>query len=470
LVLGEGSAILSSYFHKVTLTITAMTKSARILIIDDDYHIADSCKQTLERKGYICDWAPSSSKGLELLEKYSFDVILLDLKMPDIDGVEVLKIIRERDPNAMVVVETGHGTIKNAVEVMKLGAYDFLSKPYEPEELRATVQRAVAQKRLSLENIYLKQELESKRVDAEIVSSSPAMDRVKEIIKRAAPSESTVLITGPSGTGKGLVASKIHELSLRRAAPFVSVDCGTLVPTLFESELFGHVKGSFTGAENDKIGKFELAAGGTIFFDEICNIHLDIQAKLLKAVEERTISRVGSHRERCVDVRIIAATNKDLQAEIREGRFREDLYYRLNVVSIVLPSLAERKEDIPMLALYFLKRVALREERGEMMISPKAMEALIRYDWPGNVRELKNTLERVAVLCQCQIIEPDDIYFAGALANPVDSEAGFKLEDMERMHILKVFNQFEGHRSRTADALGIDRKTLRDKLKRYDIE
>ena len=266
--------------------------------------------------------------------------------MPDINGVEVLRTIKERDPQAMVIIETGHGTVKNAVEVMKLGAFDLLTKPFTPDELKTMVVRALEQKRLYLENIYLKEKLQQKVGKTEIISQSPAMDRVKEIIKRAAPSESTVLITGPSGTGKGLVAGIIHEMSNRGDSPFVSVDCGTLVPTLFESELFGHVKGSFTGAETDKIGKFELAQNGTIFFDEICNIHLDIQAKLLKAVEERTVSRVGDHKEIEVDVRIIAATNKDLQTEIKEGRFREDLYYRLNVVSIVLPPLAERKEDI----------------------------------------------------------------------------------------------------------------------------
>ena len=447
-----------------------MIKSANILIIDDDYHIADSCTQVLNRAGYICEWASSSQLGLELFDKYSFDLILLDLRMPDINGVEVLRTIKERDPQAMVVVETGHGTVKNAVEVMKLGAFDLLTKPFTPDELKTMVMRALEQRRLYMENIYLKEKLQQKVGKTEIISKSPPMARVKEIIKRAAPSESTVLITGPSGTGKGLVAAIIHELSNRSEAPFVSVDCGTLVPTLFESELFGHVKGAFTGAEADKIGKFELAQNGTIFFDEICNIHLDIQAKLLKAVEERTISRVGDHKEIEVDVRIIAATNKDLQAEIKEGRFREDLFYRLNVVSIVLPPLAERKEDILPLAKYFLQRIAEKERKGRMEISTEAMEALTRYNWPGNVRELKNVIERVAVLCQCTVIQLDDIYFAGALAPSRDVDDGVRLEDMEKAHILKILDRFAGHRTRTAEALGIDRKTLRDKLRRYGLE
>ncbi len=447
-----------------------MIKPARILIVDDDYHIADSCTQVLSRLGHMCDWASSSKQGIELFDRYSYDVVLLDLRMPDIDGIEVLKMIKERDPQSMVIFETGHGTVKKAVEVMKLGAYDFLTKPYDPDELRAAVTRALEQKRLSLENLYLRQELQSKEGEMELVSESPSMDRVKEILKRAAPSDATVLITGPSGTGKGLVAKKIHEASLRRNAPYVSVDCGTLVPTLFESELFGHVKGSFTGAESDKIGKFELAQGGTIFFDEICNIHLDIQAKLLKAVEERTISRVGSHREISVDVRIIAATNKDLQQEIEEGRFREDLFYRLNVVSIVLPPLAERPEDVEHLARFFLKRIAAKDKKAEMSISPAAMDQLLEYNWPGNVRELKNTIERVAVLCQCSVILPEDLAFAGTSAAGESSKKPVKLEDMERAHILKVFHQCGGHRSKTAEALGIDRKTLRDKLRRYGIE
>jgi two-component system response regulator HydG len=445
-----------------------LQKFGALLIIDDDYHMADSCSQALCHLGHTLEWAPSGHQGLALLDKSSYDVILLDLKMSDIDGIEVLKKIKEHDPHAMVVIVTGYGTVRNAVEVMKLGAYDFLPKPFNPEELRTIIQRALEQKRLSLENIYLRQELNRKEGISQIFSQNPYMEGIKEVIRRVAPTDSTVLITGPTGTGKGLVARTIHELSMRSAAPFVAVDCGTLVPTLFESELFGHVKGAFTGAEGHKVGKFEVAHGGTIFFDEICNIHLDVQAKLLKAVDERKVSKVGSHREIHVDARIVAATNKDLQKEIKVGRFREDLFYRLNVVSIQLPPLAERREDIPLLIEYFL------EKRSEMTgqkvhISPKAVEVLTQYDWPGNVRELENTIERVAVLCQSNIITHADLYFAGAPIPPREKREAIALADLERQHILKILKRYEGHRSKTAQALGIDRKTLSSKLKRYGL-
>jgi two-component system response regulator HydG len=445
-----------------------LQKIGSILIVDDDYHLADSCSQTLCRLGHTLEWAPGGREALVLLDHSSYDVILLDLKMPEMDGIEVLKKIKERDPHAVVVIVTGYGTVKNAVEVMKLGAYDFLSKPFDPEEMKTVIQRALDQKRLSLENIYLRQELKRKEGISQIFSQSPYMERIKEVIRRVAPTDSTVLITGPTGTGKGLVARSIHELSVRNAAPFVAVDCGTLVPTLFESELFGHVKGSFTGAEGHKVGKFEVADGGTIFFDEICNIHLDVQAKLLKAVEERKVSKVGSNREIHVDVRIVAATNKDLHTEIQAGRFREDLFYRLNVVSIHLPPLAERREDIPLLIEYFFQKRS--ENTGQKIhISPEAIELLINYDWPGNVRELENTIERLAVLCQSDIITPADLYFAGApIADKVGNEAD-KLADIERQHILKTLKRYKGHRSKTAQSLGIDRKTLSTKLKHYGL-
>jgi two-component system response regulator HydG len=443
-------------------------KAGTILIVDDDYHLADSCSQALSRLGHTLEWVPGGREALVLLDHSSYDVILLDLKMPGMDGIEVLKKIKERDPHAVVVIVTGYGTVKNAVEVMKLGAYDFLSKPFDPEDLKSVIQRALDQKRLALENIYLRQELKRKEGISQIFSQSPYMERIKEVIRRVAPTDSTVLITGPTGTGKGLVARTIHELSARSAAPFVAVDCGTLVPTLFESELFGHVKGAFTGAEGHKVGKFEVAHGGTIFFDEICNIHLDVQAKLLKAVEERKVSKVGSNREIHVDVRIVAATNKDLPAEIQAGRFREDLFYRLNVVSIHLPPLAERREDIPLLIEYFLQK---RNEvtGGNVHISPEAVELLTNYDWPGNVRELENTIERLAVLCQGEVITPADLYFAGAPIAEGERGEADKLADIERQHILKILKRYKGHRSKAAQALGIDRKTLSTKLKRYGL-
>jgi two-component system response regulator HydG len=291
------------------------------------------------------------------------------------------------------------------------------------------------------------------------------------MIARVAPTDSTVLITGESGTGKGLVARKLHQLSQRSRRPFITVDCGTLVETLFESELFGHVKGSFTGADANKIGKFELAQNGTLFFDEISNIGLEVQAKLLRAVEERKISKVGSHRVITVDVRIIAATNKDLTKAIKDGTFREDLFYRLNVVLIQMPPLRERKSDIPLLVQHFLEKYNARLRKEMRGISPDALDLLVRHDWPGNVRELENTVERLVVLSPGPYLEPADLVFAGTVLTPgAEAADGTSLKDLERNHIIQTLQRCDGHKSETARALGIDRKTLREKLKRYDLE
>jgi len=286
-----------------------------------------------------------------------------------------------------------------------------------------------------------------------------------------APTDSTVLITGESGTGKGLVAHKIYQLSQRSRRPFITVDCGTLVETLFESELFGHVKGSFTGADANKIGKFELAQNGTLFFDEISNIGLEVQAKLLRAVEERKISKVGSHRVITVDVRIIAATNKDLTKAIKDGAFREDLFYRLNVVLIQMPPLRERKSDIPLLVQHFLEKYNARLRKEFRGISPDALDLMVRHDWPGNVRELENTVERLVVLSPGPYLEPADLIFTGTvLTTGTEAAVGTSLKDLERDHIIQTLQRFDGHKNETARALGIDRKTLREKLKRYNIE
>jgi two-component system, NtrC family, response regulator HydG len=298
-----------------------------------------------------------------------------------------------------------------------------------------------------------------------------SMVRIMDMVSRVAPTDSTVLITGESGTGKGLIARKIHQLSQRSRRPFITVDCGTLVETLFESELFGHVKGSFTGADANKVGKFELAQNGTLFFDEISNIGLEVQAKLLRAVEERKISKVGSHRVITVDVRIIAATNTDLAKAIKEGTFREDLFYRLNVVLIQMPSLRERKSDIPLLVQHFLEKYNARLRKEIRGVSPDALDLMVRHDWPGNVRELENTVERLVVLSSGPYLEPADLIFAGTILTPTAELAdGGSLKDLERDHIIQTLQRYAGHKSETARALGIDRKTLREKLKRYNIE
>ena len=444
---------------------------AHILVIDDDKAMRDACFQILSRQGYRVELAASAKQGLSLLERLSFDTILLDLVMPDMDGLEALKKIRALDPDVEVIIITGYGTIQSAVESIKAGAFHFLSKPFVPDDLRNLVSRALGKRRLDLENLYLRQELKIKDERNTLVYESESMIRIMDMIARVAPTDSTVLITGESGTGKGLVARKLHQLSQRSRRPFITVDCGTLVETLFESELFGHVKGSFTGADANKIGKFELAQNGTLFFDEISNIGLEVQAKLLRAVEERKISKVGSHRVITVDVRIIAATNKDLTKAIKDGTFREDLFYRLNVVLIQMPPLRERKSDIPLLVQHFLEKYNSRLRKEMRGISPDALDLLVRHDWPGNVRELENTMERLVVLSPGPYLEPADLVFAGTILTPAaEAPDGTLLKDLERNHIIQTLQRCDGHKSETARALGIDRKTLREKLKRYDLE
>ena len=444
---------------------------AHILVIDDDKAMRDACFQILSRQGYRVELAASAKQGLTLLERLSFDAILLDLVMPDMDGLEALKKIRALDPDVEVIIITGYGTIQSAVESIKAGAFHFLSKPFVPDDLRNLVSRALGKRRLDLENLYLRQELKTKDERNVLVYESESMIRIMDMVARVAPTDSTVLITGESGTGKGLVARKIHQLSQRSRRPFITVDCGTLVETLFESELFGHVKGSFTGADANKIGKFELAQNGTLFFDEISNIGLEVQAKLLRAVEERKISKVGSHRVITVDVRIIAATNKDLTKAIKDGTFREDLFYRLNVVLIQMPPLRERKSDIPLLVQHFLEKYNGRLRKEIRGISPDALDLMVRHDWPGNVRELENTMERLVVLSPGPYLEPADLVFAGTILTPAaEAAAGTSLKDLERDHIIQTLQRYDGHKSETARALGIDRKTLREKLKRYNLE
>jgi len=445
----------------------------RILVIDDDEHMRDACRAILLRAGHDVELASSGGEGLALVNRWAYDVILLDLRMPDMDGMDVMRQIRSQDPDAVVIVITGHGSINTAVQAMKLGAFDFLPKPFSPDELRGAVDKAQEKRHLVIENAYLKDELRRRVLPTEIVNVSAAMARVMEMADRVAPTDTTVLLTGESGTGKGLLARRLHEMSPRRDQPFVSVDCSTLVPTLFESEVFGHVKGAFTGAEANKIGKFELAGGGTLFFDEVGNISRDIQAKLLKAVEERAITKVGSHRVVRVDIRLVAATNQDLREAVRTGDFREDLFYRLNVLHIHLPPLRQRREDVPLLCEHFLRRFRSLGQARVRGFTPRALELLASHDWPGNIRELQNMLQRLVVMAQGPWIDISDLESCGMSPNRSASLPGdgrLRLEEVERDHIAKVLEMMGGRRSETAQALGIDRKTLRLKLRKYQME
>jgi two-component system response regulator HydG len=446
---------------------------ARFLVIDDEESMRDSCRQALARKASRVEVAGDGLTGLDILKKEAFDLVILDLRMPGLSGMEVLDKIKQEYPEMVVVVITGYATVESAVEAMKRGAYDFLPKPFTPESLRAIVGRALERRGLAFENILLRGELEASVGSEVIIGQSEPMKNVEEIVRKVSPTDTTVLLSGESGTGKELVARAIHRHSSRKDKPFVVVDCGSLVESLFESELFGHVKGSFTGASATKYGRLELANGGTVFFDEIGNISMSVQTKLLRVLQEREITKVGSSQVIQVDVRVVAATNRDLQEATQAGTFRDDLFYRLSVVPITLPPLRDRRDDIPSLANYFLKKYNQKRKKNVRAISGRAMKALVEYDWPGNVRELENAIERAVVLTENDTIEPSDLLYYGLnAAAPPKSEVSEpqRLADLEKEHIARTLKMLNGHKSKTAECLGIDRKTLRSKLKRYAIE
>ncbi|MCE5251162.1 sigma-54 dependent transcriptional regulator [bacterium] len=450
-----------------------MNMPFKILVIDDEPVMRDSCFQILSRKG--CDvWlSENGAIGLTHLRESSFDAIILDLKLPDINGLEILRMIREKSPETAVIVVTGYPTVEWAVKVLKMGAYDFIPKPFTPNMLRTVVTKALEKhNRDGLKKLDTQKLVSIRGTDA-IITQSPVISRLKEYIKKVAQSDCSVLITGETGTGKELTARALHSCSERRTGNFVTVDSGGLSDTLIESELFGHVRGSFTGAFYNRIGRFEMANKGTLFFDEIANMSYHMQSKLLRAVQEHEITRVGSSQMIPVDVRIIAATNRSLDDEIKEGNFREDLYFRLNVISIHLPPLRERRDDIPVLANYFLENFR-KKKPGQLpeRISDRIMKEMMSYDWPGNVRELENVMERTAALCDEKEVRHfyinGDVFSGGAVSLRREEKLT-KLDDVERVHIENTLRKCRYNITHTASVLGIDRKTLRNKINRYDI-
>jgi len=451
-----------------------MVKNANILVIDDEESIRDSCSQVLQKEGYSVKTAEDGIEGLRFFRTEFFHAVLLDLKLPGMDGMEILSRIKEDNPKTPVIIITGYASIDSAVEAMKRGASDYLSKPFTPEQLRLVTQKALNTRKMIIENIYLKEELE-KRIEFDmVIGKSKVMEKVLDLVKRISFSDSTVLITGESGTGKEILAREIHNHSPRRDAPFVVVDCGALVETLFESELFGHVKGSFTGAHETKHGRFEVANGGTIFLDEISNISLNIQAKLLRVIQEREVTRVGSTKPIKVDVRILAATNENLADLVRKEKFREDLFYRLSVVPLNLPPLRERKEDIPFLIDHFVKKYCKKIRKEVKGVSLAVKKALMEYGWPGNIRELENTIERAMVLSKGNMIELEDLVYHGISASssfflPVGGKYK-SLDDIEKEYIKIILQAQHGNKSKTAKILRIDRKTLMAKIKKYKIQ
>ncbi len=452
-----------------------MALRGKVLIIDDDESMRIGCAQTLEQAGFSIALAADGQEGLEKASRESFDVALLDLMMPGLAGTEVLRRLKADSPHLMVIIITGYATIESAVEAIKHGAYNYLPKPFTPEALTAIVLKAASAGRRVMEDACIREELEWEMPSDNLIGRSEAMRRVGRLIRKAAPADSTVLITGETGVGKEVVARAIHRLSRRSAKPFVTVDCGTLVESLFESELFGHVKGAFSGAVESTIGKIELADGGTLFLDEIANIGIQLQARLLRVVQEREICRVGSTQKKKVDVRILSATNRDLLQAVHDGDFREDLYYRLNVIHIAVPPLRDRLEDIPPLVDYYVRTLATQKRRTVPAVTPEAMRFLKRHEWPGNVRELINALEYAVVTCESATIGVGDLpYGDDAPARQMAAVGGSaeegQLARTEQSEILRALQQFGGNRTRAAEFLGINRKTLREKIRKYSLE
>lgn len=448
----------------------------RFLVVDDEESIRRLCVTVGQGLGFTCMEAGNGEAALALLEAQPAHIILTDLVMPQMSGIEFLDKVKRMLPRAEVAMMTGHGTVETAVQAMKLGAYDYIAKPFSSvEELRLFLRRMAEKVQLVDENQFLRERTSAETELHGIVGASPKIQDVLRMIARLKDTRTPVLITGESGTGKELVARAIHFRGTFADRPFVAVDCGSLVPTLIESELFGHERGAFTGAMRSKQGLFQLANGGTVFLDEVGELPLEMQAKLLRFLQEKEVRPVGSNQKFKVDVRVIAATNRDLEAEYRAGTFRKDLYFRLNVVTVHLPGLRERRSDVPMLAHWFLDRYA---KGSSIQVTTQAMKCLLQYDWPGNVRELENCIERATALGDGKIIDvadlPAAILSSGQASEPVAAPfqnlvSSTDLEDIERVTIQRVFEQVKGDKAVAGRMLGISRATLYRKLKRYNI-
>ncbi|HEY1483010.1 MAG TPA: sigma-54 dependent transcriptional regulator [Candidatus Acidoferrum sp.] len=440
-----------------------MANKGNLLVVDDELIVRDSLDKWFREEGYDVTVAESAQEALAKMGGRRFDLALVDIKMPGTDGVELQRRMHEIDAEMLVIIMTGYASVETAVAALKNGAYDYVSKPFDPDDIAHTVRNALSLKRAEQENARLRETVAAVARPQEIVGQSAAMARVFEAIQTVGPTEATVLITGESGTGKELCARAIHSASPRHYNPLVVVHCGALAETLLESELFGHEKGAFTGAQYRKKGCFEVADGGTIFLDEIGDISLKTQTDLLRVLQEHEITRVGSSHPIHVDFRCVAATNKNLEQLVEEGRFRPDLYYRLNVFQIHLPALRERKGDIPVLVDHFVRKFCASMNKRITRVSPNAMALLDRYQWPGNIRELENAIERAMVVAQEPEIREEDF----ALRLPVAEHATRTLDDMERAHILAVLEDCKGNQTLAAEVLDIDRVTLHNKLKRY---
>ncbi len=448
--------------------------NGHVLIVDDEAAIRQSLQGILSDEGYQVSTAADGGEALKLVAEEGPELVLLDIWMPGPDGLEVLESLKKSHPHLPVVMISGHGNVETAVKATKLGAFDFVEKPLDMDKILLTVRNALQMRRLSKENLLLRER--SRRPS--LTGSSPAMQQLRQAIERVAPTDSWVLITGENGTGKELVAHAIHRQSARAQGPLVDVNCAAIPEELIESELFGHEKGAFTGAGSLKRGKFDLASGGTLFLDEIGDMSLKTQAKILRILQEQRFERVGGTRTIEVDTRVLAATNKDLPAEIKAGRFREDLYYRLNVIPLHVPPLRERVEDIPELVEVFIQEMARKLHQEPKVLSPQALALLQKQTWPGNVRELKNLVERLFILCPQSTIKPGDIspHLPGGPAPPLDLPQALAAADFkqartafERLYLQSKLAQFGGNVSQTAEAVGLERSHLHKKLKSLGV-
>ena len=458
--------------------------SGRVLVVDDEEIVVRSCLRILGNGDYEVEAVQSGPEALGKVDENLYDVLILDIMMPKMDGLEVLQRVKEAHPDIDVIMITGLSEIGTAVQSMKLGAFDYLHKPFDPDELKLVVDRAFERRRLLRENLDLKTQVSSKYRFENIIGSSPRMQHVYRLIAKCAPTNSTVLLTGESGTGKELIARAIHYNSLRRDKPFVPVDCNSLSENLLESELFGHVKGSFTGAVSNKKGLFEVADGGTLFLDEVANISLTTQAKLLRVIQEREFKAVGDTRTHGTNIRLLAATNKDLKTMVAEGTFREDLFYRINIFPILIPPLRERREDIPALADHFLKVFSAELEKKPTEFSAEAMNLMTSYDWPGNVRELENTVHRAVILAG------DEVIRQGHLVNIIDMLPRLDLdvpttgeelrlakkaarekavETIEKLFVLEALKRNSWNVTKSAQDTGMQRSNFQALMKKYKI-
>jgi len=444
-----------------------------LLIVDDERAIRDACREVAQSLGFNTFTADSAEHAYRLLESQGIDAVLLDLRLPGAGGLEALNQIKSRRPDAIIVVVTGYGTVQSAVQAMKNGAYDYVTKPFSLDELRLLLERVVSHLKLKTENRVLREKIKSRQGFGSIVGTSPEMEKLYRIVAKAAHSTHPVLILGESGTGKELVARSIHFSGPFRDKPFIPVDCGSLVPTLIESELFGYAKGAFTGAQHAKDGLLAIAEGGTVFLDEVGELPVDLQAKLLRAIQEKEIRPVGSTKQIPINVRILAATNRDLEEGVAQGTFRRDLYFRLNVLSLRIPSLRERRQDIPLLSAHFLERQS-RSSEQERTLSDDALKAMLAYDWPGNVRELENCLERACAFTTGPMIHLGDLpreISQLERSTPAGTGNGtskiVSMSELERQTILNAIAQLNGDKLQAARLLGIGKTTLYRKLKEY---